>query len=129
MEFRILGSFEADAGGVMLPLGGPRERTVLAVLLLEASRTVAVTRLVDAVWPDAPPTTAAKQVRNAISLLRAILACHGPSAVIAADGAGYRLEVPACTPAPTSTPARPPRSPAPRLSGPTTCLACWPART
>jgi DNA-binding SARP family transcriptional activator/Tfp pilus assembly protein PilF len=94
MEFRILGSFEADADGVMLPLGGPQLRTVLAVLLLEPGRTIPVSRLVDAVWPDDPPQTAAKQVRNTISRLRTILDSHGSPDVIAADGGGYRLEIP-----------------------------------
>jgi DNA-binding SARP family transcriptional activator/tetratricopeptide (TPR) repeat protein len=92
MEFRILGSFEAEADGVMLPLS-KHERTVLAVLLLDSGRIIPVTRLVDALWEQDPPKTAAKQVRNTVSRLRAVLDSHGWPAVIAGDGVGYRIDV------------------------------------
>jgi DNA-binding SARP family transcriptional activator len=102
MEFRVLGSFEVRAGGVVLPLRGLRERTVLAVLVLDAGRMVPVSRLVDAAWPDDPPGTAVKQVRNAVSRLRAALAAGESAgggvatarsaATIQADGCGYRLD-------------------------------------
>jgi DNA-binding SARP family transcriptional activator len=48
MEFRILGSLEAEVNGVPVGLSGPAERKVLAVLLLEAGRMVPVSRLIDA---------------------------------------------------------------------------------
>jgi DNA-binding SARP family transcriptional activator len=60
MKFRILGSLEVHTDGAMMPVGGLRERTVLAVLVLETGRAVPVTRLIDAVWADNPPETAAK---------------------------------------------------------------------
>lgn len=86
MEFRILGSLEAGSNGERLALGGPRDRKVLAVLLLEAGRTVPVTHLVDALWDGSPPATAAKQARNAVSRLRGVL-----GDVVGADCGGYRV--------------------------------------
>ena len=92
MKFRILGCLEAEADGRRLPLGALCEQRALAVLLLDAGRVVGVSRLVDALWDD-PPQTAAKQVRNAVSRLRKVLAEGGMPEVILTDGAGYRLPV------------------------------------
>ncbi len=94
VEFRILGSLEAEADGVLLSLGGHRNEVVLAMLLLDAGRTVPVTRLADAVWDDDPPVTAAKQVRNAASRLRRLLEANGAPGAIVTVGAGYQLGVP-----------------------------------
>lgn len=95
MEFRVLGALEAWSGRERLALGGPREQKVLAVLLLDANRTVSLGHLVDALWDEDPPATAEKQIRNAVSRLRSILAPpHGQPALITAVGdAGYRLVV------------------------------------
>src|SRR5438874_1593143 len=70
MEFRILGPLEVLAGGQGLDLGGQKQRAVLAALLLEPNRVVATSRLIDAVWEDEPPETAAKAVQVYISQLR-----------------------------------------------------------
>ena len=43
MEIRLLGAVEAYADGVALPLGGPRQRAVLADLALHAGQLVAAT--------------------------------------------------------------------------------------
>jgi DNA-binding SARP family transcriptional activator len=94
MEFQILGSLEAVAAGECLPLGGLCGQKALATLLLDAGRVVPVTRLVDAIWDDDPPATAAKQARNAVSRLRRLLAtCEAPDAIVT-QGVGYRLAVP-----------------------------------
>lgn len=70
MEFRILGPLEVCIEGENIQLGGPRERTVLAMLLLEANRVIPVERLIDAVWNDDPPATARGQIQICISNLR-----------------------------------------------------------
>jgi DNA-binding SARP family transcriptional activator len=54
-------------------IGGARERTVLALLLLRANRVVPFDELVDALWPDQPPATARQQVQSAIWQLRRAL--------------------------------------------------------
>jgi DNA-binding SARP family transcriptional activator len=70
MDFRILGPLEVADAGVPVAIGGPRERTVLAVLLLRANRVVPVADLVDALWPGRPPATARQQIQTTVSLLR-----------------------------------------------------------
>src|SRR5439155_19398031 len=47
MEFRILGQLEARSDGLSLPLGGPRQRALLAYLLLRANEVVSAERLLD----------------------------------------------------------------------------------
>ena len=48
LEFRILGPLEVWADGLPMPIGGPRQRALLAILLLSANRVVSRDRLVDA---------------------------------------------------------------------------------
>ncbi|MBL3671000.1 winged helix-turn-helix domain-containing protein [Streptomyces sp. M2CJ-2] len=69
MQLRVLGPLECWVGSERLHLGGAAPRRVLATLLLEAGHVVSVSRLVDAVWADAPPT-AEHQVRKAVAELR-----------------------------------------------------------
>jgi DNA-binding SARP family transcriptional activator/tetratricopeptide (TPR) repeat protein len=92
----MLGGLEVLAQGRALPPGGRRERVVLAVLLLEAGHVVPVGRLVDALWETDPPTTAAKQVRNAVARLRGLCAAAGADGnrLIATVGPGYRIDPP-----------------------------------
>jgi YVTN family beta-propeller protein len=54
-EFGILGSLEVRRSGRAVPLGGPRQRAVLALLLLEANRVVSMDRLAEDVWGGHPP--------------------------------------------------------------------------
>jgi DNA-binding SARP family transcriptional activator len=89
MEFRILGSLEVVAGGRSVPLGGARQRGVLAVLLLNAGEAVSVDRIVDELWGDSAPATGAKVVKNAISSLRAALGEGG--CLITTEAHGYAL--------------------------------------
>src|SRR3954463_10581047 len=70
MEFRILGPLEVTSGGRVLDLGGHKQRTVLALLLLEPNRVVSSDRLIDALWEDAPPETAQKALQVYVSQLR-----------------------------------------------------------
>ena len=71
MQFRLLGPLEVvDDGDRALALGGRKQRSVLAVLLLHANDVVATERLVDEVWGDAPPATVAKSIQVYISRMR-----------------------------------------------------------
>lgn len=93
MEFRVLGSLEVVHDGERLPLGGSREQRVLAALVLDAGQMVPVARIVDVLWDDDPPATAAKQARNAVSKLRRMLAAASASDFVVTDGSGYRLVI------------------------------------
>ncbi len=70
MEFRILGPLEVARDGRILSLGGGRQLALVAALLLHRNEVVSVDRLVDELWDGSPPPTAAKIVRNNVSLLR-----------------------------------------------------------
>jgi DNA-binding SARP family transcriptional activator len=67
LEFRILGPLEVARQGSSLKLGGPKQRSVLALLLLGANRMVSVERLAEDLYSGAPPVTAVTQVRSARS--------------------------------------------------------------
>ena len=71
MQFRLLGPLEvAERDDRSVPLGGAKQRSLLAVLLLHANEVVSTERLIDDLWPDAPPRTAAKSIQVYVSALR-----------------------------------------------------------
>jgi DNA-binding SARP family transcriptional activator len=78
-------------------LGGPRQRSVLAILLLDANRVVSIDRLADELYGEAPPVSAVTQIHRQISELRALLEPdrpHGaPGALIETRPPGYRILV------------------------------------
>ncbi|MFD2092129.1 BTAD domain-containing putative transcriptional regulator [Blastococcus deserti] len=90
VELGILGPLQAVRDGVPLRLGGPRQRAVLARLLVEPRRVVPVDALVEDVWDGAPPVTAAKVVQKYVHQLRRVL---GP-AVVRTSRRGYSLDLP-----------------------------------
>jgi DNA-binding SARP family transcriptional activator len=63
VEFRLLGSLEVVAGGTVAELGSPKQRTLLAVLLLHPGELISSERLIELLWPDDPPRTAAHSVQ------------------------------------------------------------------
>ncbi|MFC0865967.1 BTAD domain-containing putative transcriptional regulator [Sphaerimonospora cavernae] len=94
MEFRILGDLEAEVRGHRVDLGGVRQQTVLAVLLLDAGRPVTTSRLMEAIYGDDPPSTSRAQVQICISALRRLLSgAGGPPGVISTRGQGYAITV------------------------------------
>ena len=74
MEFRILGQLEVRHEGHALPIGGAKQRALLALLLLHANETITADRLIDELWGEHPPATAAKTLQVHISRLRKTLA-------------------------------------------------------
>src|SRR5581483_10867110 len=89
MEYRVLGPLEVRAGDGSLPLGGAKQRALLALLLLNANRVVARERLIDVLWDDEPPETAVKSVQLYVSQLRKLL----PEGTIETRAPGYLLAV------------------------------------
>ena len=63
MHFCLLGPLEVRSVESTLPLGGEKQRAVLALLLLHRGEVVSSDRLIEALWGDAPPPTAAKTVQ------------------------------------------------------------------
>jgi DNA-binding SARP family transcriptional activator len=58
LEFRILGPLEVLDGDRRIVLAGPKQRLLLAVLLLNSNRVVATDLLMDAIWGEDPPASA-----------------------------------------------------------------------
>ncbi|MEU3160830.1 BTAD domain-containing putative transcriptional regulator [Streptomyces griseoincarnatus] len=83
---------EANSGSVSLALG-PRLRIVLAVLLLNANRTVSTERLIEAVWGDTPPVTARSQIQIVISMLRREISGPGREEMIRTQAPGYSIKI------------------------------------
>jgi WD40 repeat protein/DNA-binding SARP family transcriptional activator len=73
LEFRILGSLDVLVDGESLRLGGPKQRGVLAVLLLRANTVVPVEQLASDLYGEEIPPTAVAQVRDHVSQLRKLL--------------------------------------------------------
>ena len=73
LEFRILGPLEVRRDGQPLDLGAPKQRALLANLLLHANKVLPVERLIDDLWGDDPPHSAANALQVYVSYLRKIL--------------------------------------------------------
>ncbi len=89
-HFAVLGPLAVESPpGRWAVLRGERQRTLLAVLLLNAGRPVPVDVLVEALWPDGPPKSYTSNLHTYLSRLRerieGLRVEHGP--------AGYRLDV------------------------------------
>ena len=89
MDFRILGPLEVARDGQSLRLGGAQQRALLAVLLIHRGEVLSTDRLIDELWADRPPPTAAKTVQGYVSQLRRVL---GEEAIVT-RGHGYLLAV------------------------------------
>jgi DNA-binding SARP family transcriptional activator len=70
MEFLILGPLEASDGGLKVPLGGTRQRALLAILLLHANEVVSSDRLIEELWSGTSSRDASKALSVAVSRLR-----------------------------------------------------------
>ena len=89
-RFRILGPLDVCDDAGVVPLGGPKPRAVLAVLLLHANEPVTSERLAIALWGEDAPGEAVKAVQVHMSRLRKAL---GEAAVVSTTAGGYRLRV------------------------------------
>ncbi|BCL12356.1 AfsR/SARP family transcriptional regulator [Micromonospora sagamiensis] len=95
MRFHVLGPLQVLSDDALLPVRGAREQRILAMLLLNADQPVALGYLINAVWDDNPPTTAATQVRNRVSRLRRSWrsATTRPEDTLRTVGNGYLLQL------------------------------------
>ena len=90
MDFRLLGPLEASEQDRPLPLGGVKQRSLLAILLLNANELVSSDRLIDQLWGGSPPATASKSIQVYVSRLRKSLgegriATHPPGYILRAS--------------------------------------------
>ncbi|OFE17234.1 hypothetical protein BA895_17495 [Humibacillus sp. DSM 29435] len=91
---RLLGPVDAVHGNQAVPLGGPRQRAVFAILTLAGSRTVSTDALVDGVWGDNPPGQPLASLQVYVHGLRGALAKVGLGRdVLASRPPGYLLDL------------------------------------
>jgi len=88
MDFKILGPLEVDDGDRPIPLGGARQRALLALLLLHANEVVSSDRLVEDLWGGSEE--ASKTLQVAVSRLRKAL---GPGGPLVTRPPGYELQL------------------------------------
>src|SRR5215213_2776574 len=90
MEFQLLGSLEETDGERSVEFGGGKPRALLALLLLHANEVVTTDRLIEELWGDAAPTTAAKSVQLYVSRIRRAL---GGDPILHTRAGGYCLQL------------------------------------
>jgi len=93
IRFRLLGPLEVVSEDGSIDLGPRKQRTLLAVLLLNANKIVPIDRMIDLVWDNDPPRTAEHSVQIYVSDLRKRLADTG--ILIETRAPGYVLNAPA----------------------------------
>src|SRR5882757_3534577 len=96
LRFGVLGPLQMSANGTDLPLGAAKQRAVLATLLINRNRIVAIDSLIDAAWQQEPPPEARGSLHAHVSRLRRLVSGAGvdPAAVLVSAQPGYRLTVP-----------------------------------
>src|SRR3954469_22911119 len=91
MDFRLLGPLEVVGEDGRLDVGAGKRRALLTYLLINANEVVPTERLIDELWGEGPPATAAKSVQVYVSQLRKALHTNGD--LLVTRGSGYVLEL------------------------------------
>jgi DNA-binding SARP family transcriptional activator len=89
LEFRILGPLEVLDEGRPVVLSGQKQRALLVLLLLRANDVVPAERLIELLWGEGPPRTAATSLQNLVSQLRKAIGAD----VLETRAPGYRLQL------------------------------------
>jgi DNA-binding SARP family transcriptional activator len=89
LEFGILGPLEVTDEGRSLRLGGPKQRALLAILLIHANEVVSTDRMIEGLWGERPPATAIKTLQVYVSQLRK----HLGAETVVTRAPGYMLRV------------------------------------
>ena len=97
LTFSILGPIRVLRDGVPINLGGPRQRVVLARLVIDPGKTVPLGTLASAIWSDVVPPGYVSTVQTYVFHLRRSLeptrTRGAPASVLVGDPGGYRLAV------------------------------------
>ncbi len=95
LEFSVLGPLEGFRRAVPLALGSPKQRAMLAVLLLTVDHSASLGELMDALWGDDLPVSASTTVRTyAWRLRQALMSERGEPGALVSIGNGYRMVLP-----------------------------------
>jgi predicted ATPase/DNA-binding SARP family transcriptional activator len=90
VEFCLLGPLELRDRGSPLPLGGVRQRALLALLLLRANEVVSRDQLIDELWAEESPPNAGHRLEMLVSRLRK---AAGLEEMLVTGSGGYALSV------------------------------------
>jgi DNA-binding SARP family transcriptional activator len=97
MDVRILGPLDVRDEGRIVPVGGPKQRALLALLALEAGKTLSSEWLLEALWHERRPGSGRKALQVCVSELRKALESDRPTGeparVLVTMASGYRLEL------------------------------------
>ncbi len=93
IDYRILGPLEVSAGGRAVEIGGPKQRALLAILLLRANESVPRDVLVHELWGEQPPAGARHTLEVYVSRLRKVLDATAEGSVLVTRPGAYRLPV------------------------------------
>ncbi len=89
LGFGLLGPIEVARAGAPVRLGGQKQRALLALLLIHVGHVVPAERLIEELWGERPPRTAATSLQNLVAQLRKLL----PADVLVTRPPGYLLDV------------------------------------
>jgi DNA-binding SARP family transcriptional activator len=92
VRFLMLGPPEVWDGDRLVDLGGPQQRAVLALLLVQANHVVSTERIIAGLWADRPPVAARSLVQGCVAKLRRALRV-GPEDPVVTRAPGYLLRV------------------------------------
>lgn len=94
VEFHVLGAVRAVGDGGEVDIGGPRQRRLLAALVLHRNGVVSTDRLAEAVFAGVPTPAAATTLRSYVARLRRALADGGAAEpALTTRAPGYSLRV------------------------------------
>jgi DNA-binding SARP family transcriptional activator len=97
VQFRVLGPLEVVDGQRRVELGRPKQRAVLAVMLVHANQVVPLDRLIEELWGEEQPAQASASLQAYVSHLRRALEpgrpARTPPRVLVTQPPGYRLVV------------------------------------
>jgi DNA-binding SARP family transcriptional activator len=95
LRFGLLGPLLLSVAGTPVALGTPKQRAILAMLLINRNRAIGMESLIDAAWDQSPVSAARTSIHSYVSNLRRVLADVGanPYEVLASAPPGYRLTV------------------------------------
>ena len=95
LGFGVLGPLQMTVDGTPVALGTPKQRAVLAMLVINRNRPVGIESLITAAWEQWPPAEARASLHSYVSNLRRLLSKNGidPRSVLVSAPPGYRLNV------------------------------------
>jgi SARP family transcriptional regulator, regulator of embCAB operon len=93
LGFGVLGPLQVTANGARMNLGAPKQRAVLAMLVINRNRPVSVDSLIGAVWDEDPVPAARISIQSHVSNLRRLLRTAEADQVLASVPPGYQLSI------------------------------------